>query len=101
MPADGTSSGAVLAGSPCDLHYDYKTVSLSGPYSRSGGTIAMVNETNYLEIYTPSVDTPGVHEAGVTEDAAGCRGVCETTAKCTSYTWDARTMPVRCRGLDS
>ena len=28
--------------------------------------------------------------AGVTETGDGCRGVCETTADCKSYTWDAR-----------
>ena len=32
----------------------------STPTSRTSGAIAVVNETNYLEVYTPSVDTPGI-----------------------------------------
>ena len=86
-------NASVWAGQPCALSYRYRNanITLQGPADTSDGWVAPPPGTNYFEIRPQGPAVPsGVRMAGATQDAAGCRGVCETTPGCTSYTWDAR-----------
>ena len=94
-----------LAGSPCDVTYTYNTLDLRGPFHASDGVVNLTKssskknamsttnefQVNYFEIpssnTTPPIAGGGVIVLGTTQDAAGCRGACETHAKCTSFTW--------------
>lgn len=78
----------VMAGNPCAVMYPTQDTHLYGPFSASSGTLNVTTETNYFEV--AEGNRSGYRRAGQTEDPAGCRGVCEVTEGCTSYTWDAR-----------
>jgi hypothetical protein len=79
--------GSARAGNPCALEWPSPTHTY-GPFDESDGVIQVRGETNYFEVAEPSAD--GYRIAGVTQTGDGCRGVCETTADCQSFTWDAR-----------
>eukprot|EP00040_Diaphanoeca_grandis_P024766 m.136519 g.136519 ORF g.136519 m.136519 type:complete len:646 (+) comp29860_c0_seq1:110-2047(+) len=85
----GAGAVAVLAGDTCDLKYAYPPSEnhIDGPYTQKDGLVQKTS-VEYFEIVTPTQSS--VTLVGSTQDAAGCRGVCETKADCTSYTWDAR-----------
>eukprot|EP00037_Helgoeca_nana_P001625 m.28176 g.28176 ORF g.28176 m.28176 type:complete len:600 (+) comp11997_c0_seq2:24-1823(+) len=83
-------AGNVLAGNPCAIEWP-STPHVYGPFASSDGIVPVQDETNYFQVDAPGAGA-GYRVVGTTEDAAGCRGVCESTSDCQSWTWDARNM---------
>ena len=87
------STGQVLmVGTPCALTYSYPNVDLRGPFGAADARVnvsAFALGVDYFELAFNSSLPDGVHLAGTTQDAEGCRGVCEADEQstCSSYTW--------------
>jgi len=81
--------GAVQAGNPCAVEWP-STPTLRGPFAASDGVQTLSIETNYFRLPDAGGPASSARAVGDTQDAAGCRGVCETTADCISFTWDGR-----------
>ena len=62
-----------------------------GPFNVSSGTIDVSSDTNYFELADDQPMSNSSHRKvrreGVTQDAEGCRGVCELDKHCSSFTW--------------
>lgn len=76
---------AVRAGNPCARTYNYPDVTLSAPFSVKNGTVKLALEVDYFEIVINH--NRDVRLAGITQDGAGCRGICEIQDDCTVFSW--------------
>jgi hypothetical protein len=79
---NGGGRATLRVGNPCDLTYTYPDsgLQLSSPLTSASGVVKLsslgngVDSINYIELTAPPSNNS---HFGVTEDADGCRGVCE------------------------